>query len=241
MNERPDMPRPSDIGPEITPEIKRTWARSDRPVPRRILRPLQEFLETSTAGGLVLLGGVVMALVWANSPWDGAYRALFSTRISIGVGALGVAGDLHFWINEGLMAIFFLVAGLEIKREVTTGELRRPRAALLPVIAAAAGMAVPALLYLAIVGAGPGDSGWAIPMATDVAFALGVLALAGARAPSGLRPLLLTLAIVDDIGSVVVVALFSAGTVSMLWLVAAIVTAGLVVVFPRIHIRATVG
>jgi NhaA family Na+:H+ antiporter len=234
------MPRPSDIGPEITPEIKRTWARSDRPVPRRILRPLQEFLETSTASGLVLLGGVVVALAWANSPWDGAYRSLFSTRISVGVGALGVAGDLHFWINEGLMAIFFLVAGLEIKRELTTGELRRPRAALLPVIAAAAGMAVPALLYLAIVGAGPGGSGWAIPMATDVAFALGVLALAAARAPSGLRPLLLALAIVDDIGSVVVVALFSAGAVSVTWLAAAIAVAALVVVFPRIHIRATV-
>jgi NhaA family Na+:H+ antiporter len=188
----------------------------------------------------VLLGGVVLALAWANSPWEGGYHALFSTRISVGVGGLAVAGDLHFWIDEGLMAIFFLVAGLEIKRELTTGELRRPRAALLPVVAAAAGMAVPALLYMAIVGAGPGGRGWAIPMATDVAFALGVLALAAARAPSGLRPLLLALAIVDDIGSVIVVALFSAGAVSMLWLVAAIVTAGLVVLFPRIHIRATV-
>ena len=138
------------------------------------------------------------------------------------------------------MAIFFLVAGLEIKRELTTGELRRPRAALLPVVAAAAGMAVPALLYLADRGNGPGRRGWAIPMATDVALALGVLALAGARVPSRLRPLLLALAIVDDIGSVVVVALFSAGSVSGTWLAAAFGVSALVVLLPRIHVRATV-
>ena len=188
----------------------------------------------------MLVGAAVVALAWVNSPWDGAYHALFSTQISVGVGGLAVAGDLHFWINEGLMAIFFLVAGLEIKRELTTGELRRLRAALLPVVAAAAGMAVPALLYLAIVGGGPGRSGWAIPMATDVALALGVLALAAARAPGGLRPLLLALAIVDDIGSVVVVALLSAGAIALPWLVAAIVVASLVVFFPRLHVRATV-
>ena len=181
MNERPDVPPPH-------PDIRRPWARSDRPVPRRILRPLQEFLETSTAGGLVLLAGVVVALAWVNSPWAGSYDALFSTRLSVGIADLRVEGDLHFWINEGLMAIFFLVAGLEIKRELTTGELRRPRAALLPVVAAAAGMAVPAFLYLAIVRTGPGADGWGIPMATDVAFALGVLALAGAASPEPTAP-----------------------------------------------------
>ena len=136
------------------------------------------------------------------------------------------------------MALFFLVAGLEIKRELTTGELRRARAALLPVVAAVAGMAVPALLYLAIVGGGPGADGWGIPMATDVAFALGVLALAGARVPSRLRPLLLALAIVDDIGSVVVVALFYAGGSVSAWLAVAFGVSGLVVL-PRIHVRAT--
>ena len=216
MNERPDTPPPH-------PDIRRPWSRSDRPVPRRILRPLQEFLETSTAGGLVLLAAVVVALAWVELP-VGRRRTtrLFSTRVSVGIGDLRVVGDLHFWINEGLMAIFFLVAGLEIKRELTTGELRRPRAALLPVVAAAAGMAVPALLYLAIVGTGPGGRGWAIPMATDVAFALGVLALAGRESRAGLRPLLLALAIVDDIGSVVVVAFFSAGAVSAIWLAVAI-------------------
>jgi NhaA family Na+:H+ antiporter len=232
VKERPDQPREH--------EIRSPWSRSERRVPRRLLRPLQEFLETSTASGLVLLGAVVVALAWVNSPWDGSYSSLLATRISVGIGELTVGGDLHFWINEGLMALFFLVAGLEIKRELTTGELRRLRAALLPVIAALGGTVVPALLFVAIAGRGEGARGWGIPMATDVAFALGVLALAAARTPSGLRPLLLALAIVDDIGSVVVVAAFYAGSISGTWLILAIAVAGLVAVFPRIHIRASV-
>lgn len=231
MNERP--------GPRPNPDIKAPWSRSDRPVPRRLLRPLQEFLETSTASGVVLLGAVVMALAWVNSPWDTSYTSLLATPISVGVGDLTVAGDLHFWINEGLMALFFLVVGLEIKRELTTGELRRPRAALLPVIAAATGMAVPALLFVVVVGGGAGARGWGIPMATDVAFALGVLALAASRTPSGLRPFLLAIAIVDDIGSVIVVAAFYPGAIAGGWLGACIGVAGLVFVFPKIHIRAT--
>jgi NhaA family Na+:H+ antiporter len=211
--------------------------RPGRPVPR-LLRPLQEFLETSTASGVVLLGAVVVAIAWVNSPWGASYASLFATPISIGIGDLAVAGDLHFWINEGLMALFFLVVGLEIKRELTTGELRGRRAALLPVIAAATGMAIPALVFVAIVGGGEGARGWGIPMATDVAFALGVLALAGARIPSGLRPLLLALAIVDDIGSVVVVAAFSPSDISIGWLALTMGVAGLVFVLPKIHIAA---
>jgi Na+:H+ antiporter, NhaA family len=231
VDELPDTQPHSDIRPP--------WSRSDRPVPRRVLRPLQEFLSTSTASGVVLLGAVVVALAWVNSPWDESYSSLFATPISVGIGDLAVTGDLHFWINEGLMALFFLVVGLEIKRELTTGELRRPRAALLPVIAAAAGMAVPALLFVAIVGEGEGTRGWGIPMATDVAFALGVLALAAARIPSGLRPLLLALAIVDDIGSVIVVAAFYPGEISVGWIALVAGVAVLVFAFPRIHIRAT--
>ena len=230
VNERP--------GPRQNPEIKAPWSRSDRPVPRRLLRPLQEFLETSTASGVVLLGAVVVALGWVNSPWDGSYSSLLDTPISVGVGDLTVAGDLHFWINEGLMALFFLVVGLEIKRELTTGELRSPRAALLPVIAAATGMAVPALLFVAVVGGGTAARGWGIPMATDVAFALGVLALAAARTPGSLRPLILAIAIVDDIGSVIVVAAFYPGAIGVGWLAACIGVAVLVFVFPKIHIRA---
>jgi NhaA family Na+:H+ antiporter len=235
--------RGSDVnarpGPEHHPEIRSPWSRSDRPVPRRLLRPLQEFLETSTASGLVLLGAVVVALGWVNSPWEAAYSSLLATSVTVGIGDLIVAEDVHFWINEGLMALFFLVVGLEIKRELTTGELRRLRAALLPVIAAATGMAVPALLYVAIVRGGAGARGWGIPMATDVAFALGVLALAASRTPSGLRPLLLAIAIVDDIGSVIVVGAFYRGAIDVGWLAVCIAVAGLISVFPRIHIRAT--
>jgi NhaA family Na+:H+ antiporter len=235
--------RGSDVnertGPGPSPEIKIPWSRSDRPVPRRLLRPLQEFLETSTASGVVLLGAVAVALAWVNSPWDASYSSLLATPISVGVGDLTVAEDLHFWINEGLMALFFLVVGLEIKRELTTGELRRLRAALLPVIAAATGMALPALLYVAVVRDGAGARGWGIPMATDVAFALGVLALAASRTPSSLRPLLLAIAVVDDIGSVIVVAAFYPGAIAVGWLAACLGVAGLVFVFPKIHIRAT--
>ena len=231
MNERP--------GPGQDPEIEASGSRSNRPIPRRLLRPLQEFLETSTASGVFLLGAVVVALVWVNSPWDESYFSLFATPISVGAGDLQVAGDLHFWINEGLMSLFFLVVGLEVKRELTTGELRRPRAALLPMVAAATGMAVPALLYLVVVGGGEGARGWGIPMATDVAFALGVLALAAGRTPSGLRPLLLAIAIVDDIGSVIVVAAFSPGAVAVGWLAGSVAVAGLVYGFGKLHIRAT--
>lgn len=227
-------------GPEPHPDIRHPWARSDRFVPRVVLRPLQEFLETSTSSGFVLLAAVVLALAWVNSPWRASYERLLHTPVVVGVGDVRVIGDLHFWINEGIMALFFLVVGLEIKRELTTGELRGRRGALLPVIAAASGMAVPALLYVAVVGGGEGARGWGIPMATDVAFALGVLALAASSVPSGLRPLLLALAIVDDIGSVVVVGAFYPGDLAVGWLIVATGVAATVFAFPRIHIRATV-
>ena len=222
--------------PRRHPEIRLPWSRSDRPVPRLVLRPLQEFLDASLSSVLLLLAAVALALVWANSPWSSSYERLFSTELSVRIGGFDVTGDLRFWIDEGLMALFFLVAGLEIKREVTTGELRG-RAVVLPVGAAIAGMAVPAVLFLALVGGGPGAEGWGIPMATDVAFALAVLALAG-TVPAGLRPLLLALAIVDDIGSVVVVALFYAGEIDVVWLLATPAIAGAIVVLPRIHVRA---
>lgn len=232
MNERPDA--------QARHEIRVPWSRSDRPLPRRIVRPLQEFLQTSTSSGVVLLGAAGAALVWFNSPWGATYERVLATPFRVGIGDLTVAGDLRFLVNEGLMALFFLVVGLEIKRELTTGELRAPRAALLPVIAAATGMAVPALIYVAVVGAGEGARGWGVPMATDVAFALGVLALAASSAPSGLRPLLLALAIVDDIGSVIVVALFSPGDVALAWIAVLATVAAIVFLFPKIHIRATV-
>lgn len=191
-------------------ELRRPWSRSDRALPRRVVRPLQEFLATSAASASLLFGAVVVALVWANVAGS-SYRAVWTTPLSIRVGDHVLGSDLRFWVNEGLMALFFLLAGVELKRELTIGELQRIRTAILPVVAAVGGMIVPALLYIAIVGGREGASGWAIPMATDIALALGVLAVMGQSAPPGLKPLLLTLAIVDDIGAIVVIALVYRG------------------------------
>jgi Na+:H+ antiporter, NhaA family len=201
---------------------------------------MQEFLSTSTAGATMLLAAAIVALVWANLPWGSTYDAVWTTRAEVRLGSWAIGQDLRHWVNEGLMTFFFLVVGLEIKREFLTGELRRLRVALLPVIVAASGMAVPALVFTALVRGGLGARGWGIPMATDIVFALGVLALAGAGLPSGLRPLLLALAIVDDIGSVLVVTLFYAGRLEAGWLLLAAAVAGLIVLFPRLAIRASV-
>lgn len=177
---------------------------------RRLPRTLRHFLETEAAGGLVLLVAALAALAWANSPWRDGYDQLWATELSLRVGPFAIAEDLRHWINDAAMALFFFVVGLEIKRELVKGDLREPRAAVLPAIAALGGMVVPALLYLAVTAGGPGARGWGIPMATDIAFAVGVLALLGPRVPGSLRLFLLTLAIVDDIGAILVIAVFYA-------------------------------
>ena len=218
--------------------IHMPWARSDRLVPRTVLRPLQEFLSTAIAGSVLLLASVAVALIWANSPWRASYERLWDTHLSLRVGnLLDLNQDLHFWVNDGLMALFFLVVGLEIKREFVSGELRHLRAAIVPVAAAIGGMAVPALLYLAIAG-GEAPKGWGVPMATDIAFALGVLNLAARFASPTLKPLLLTLAIVDDIGAILVIAIFYTGGIVWLALLGAVAVAGVVVVAARSHVRA---
>src|SRR6266542_2178402 len=181
------------------------------PAPLRMPVALREFLRAETAGGAVLMIAVALALVWANSPWRGAYDALWRTVLELRLGRFGLAGDLREWVNEGLMALFFLVVGLEIKRELVEGELRSWRRAALPLIAAAGGMLLPAAIYAAFNARGPGAAGWGVPMATDIAFALGVLALLGSRVPPVLKLFLLALAIVDDLGSILVVALFYSG------------------------------
>ena len=220
------------------PDIRRPWARSDRPIPRRILRPLQEFLSTSTASATLLLAAALIALAWANSPWSDSYDAVWRTRVRLTLGDRSIAEDLRHWVNDGLMTLFFLVVGLEIKREFLTGELRDRRAAALPVIAAVGGMAVPALIYLAWNATGEGAHGWGIPMATDIAFALGVLLLAARHAPPGLKPFILTLAIVDDIGAIVVIAGFYTGGLSIVPLVLAVATCGLMLLMRRVGITA---
>ncbi|MDK1476157.1 Na+/H+ antiporter NhaA [Streptomyces sp. 549] len=181
-------------------------------------RFLADALRTETVGGMVLLAAAVVALLWANTPLSDLYGTV--RDFHFGIPALGLDLSVQHWASDGLLTIFFFVAGIELKRELVAGELRRPSAAALPVVAAVCGMAVPALFYFAVNAAGNGDqSGWAIPMATDIAFALGVLAVVGTNLPSGIRAFLLTLAIVDDLGAIVVIAIFYASALN-LWALA---------------------
>jgi Na+:H+ antiporter, NhaA family len=174
----------------------------------RSLSPLR-FISVEAASGLVLLGAAALALLCANSPLAPAYHRLWQQQIGFGT-ALLPARDLHFWVNDGLMTIFFLLVGLEIRREIHDGTLSDPRVATLPIVAAAGGVLVPALLYMLLAGGPQLRRGWAIPTATDIAFAVGVLSLIG-RVPPALRMLLLTLAIADDVAAIVVIALFYSG------------------------------
>ena len=194
------------------PPVEGSWSAGQGPVARRLAVPLREFLDTEAAGGLVLLAATTVALLVANSAWSSAYEALWRTELAVEVGQWTLALDLRHWVNDGLMALFFFVVGLEIKRELAVGELHSLRNAALPVIAALGGMVLPALVFLAVNLGGDGARGWGIPMATDIAFALGVLALFGSRVPAGLKLLLLSVAIVDDVGAILVIAAFySAG------------------------------
>jgi len=174
----------------------------------------QRFVRTEAAGGAVLLACAAIALVIANSPWAAAYHHFWQIPVSIGVGGHALTLTIHQWINDGLMAIFFLVVGLEIKREAVAGELASTRQAVLPVAAAIGGIAVPAAIYLLVTGGGEAAKGWAIPIATDIAFALGTLALVAPHAPTGMKVFLTALAIVDDIGAVLVIALFYTGAIA---------------------------
>src|SRR5215203_1562201 len=151
-----------------------TSAMRERPV-ERIVRPFQDFAHKQSSGGILLILATVVALVWANSPWGDSYAALWGSKLTVGLGDLSLSKDLTHWINDGLMAIFFLVVGLEIKRELLVGELSSLRSAALPVAAAVGGAVIPALIYLAINAGTEGVAGWGIPMATDIAFALGGL------------------------------------------------------------------
>ena len=206
-------------------------------VARRWTIPAQEFLYAEAPGGLILLGAGVLALVLANSPAAVGFAHFWETPWAVGVGRFRLAGDLRELVNDGLMTLFFYVAGLEIKREVVAGELSTLKRAALPVVAALGGMVVPALLYAAGNLGSPGGRGWGIPMATDIAFSIGVLSLLGRRVPVAARTFLLALAIADDIGAIVVIAVFySAG----LHLVPLVVAGGIwatIVLMNRIGVR----
>jgi NhaA family Na+:H+ antiporter len=179
--------------------------------PHAALWPLR-FISVEAMSGVVLLAAAAIALAWANSPWAAAYEALWHLKLSLGVAELLPARDLHFWVNDGLMSVFFLVVGLEIRREMHDGSLSDPRVATLPIVAAVGGVVFPALLYLLFNMDPPARRGWAIPTATDIAFAVGVLSLIGKAVPPALRMLLLTLAIIDDIAAILVIAfVYSSG------------------------------
>jgi len=188
----------------------------------RAISAIREFLKLESASGIILVGAALLALIANNSPLSSLYDLLLGTPVEIRVGAFQLAKPLLLWINDGLMAIFFLLIGLEVKREVLDGQLSSISQIALPGIAAVGGMAVPALFYVLFNLNNPGAlSGWAIPAATDIAFALGILALLGSRVPVSLKLFLLTLAIIDDLGAIIIIAIFYSGDLSLLSLIIA--------------------
>ncbi len=181
----------------------------------RVLSPLDEFIHRQTTSGVLLMLCAIAALYLANSHWNASYHHLLEMQLTIGVEGFQLSKSIHHWINDGLMALFFFVIGLELKREILVGELADPKQAMLPIIAAIGGMVIPVLIYISINPEGHTRDGWGIPMATDIAFALGTLALLGNRAPKNLLTFLVALAIVDDLGAVMVIALFYTETINI--------------------------
>src|SRR4051794_12834461 len=203
-----------------------------RPSPATRRGALAEFLHDEAAGGVVLLAAAVVAVVWANSPARDAYFSLWATELDVA----GIHEDLQHWVNDGLMALFFFVVGLEIKRELVDGELSDRRAAALPAVAATAGALVPAAIFILLAGGGEAGSGWAIPMATDIAFAVGVLALLGDRVSDGVKLLVLAIAVVDDIIAIGVIAVFYSDHVHLVWLGGALAAIGVLLALRRLGV-----
>jgi NhaA family Na+:H+ antiporter len=219
------------------PPSSLTWIGSDRRVVRRVARPVLNFMAIEAASGIVLVIATIAALVWANSPWSESYHEILEMHLTINFGDTHILDEsVEHLINDGLMAIFFFVVGLEIKRELVAGELRDPRAAALPTIAAVGGMVVPALLFFALNTSSPEANGWGIPMATDIAFALGVMSLLGSRVPTQLKLFLLTLAIVDDVGAIAVIAIFYTDAIDSPWLITGVFLLLLVASMRRVKI-----
>ena len=221
--------------------IHSTWLHSEQMIPRAFVRPALRFMGTEAAGGIVLMIATIAALLWANSPWGASYFSFWETHIEISIGDF-----FHFSesfkdiVNDGLMAVFFFVVGMEIKRELVVGELSSVRKASLPAMAALGGMVVPALIYVAfVIGGSASDAinGWGIPMATDIAFSVGVVALLSTRVPVGAKLFLLALAIVDDIGAILVIAVFYTAGISWTWIGIAAVGFAVIAIAQRIGIR----
>jgi NhaA family Na+:H+ antiporter len=204
---------------------------------RQVFLTAQNFIRIEAASGIVLLAATIAALVWANSPWSDSYTDFWHTHVTIDADILLIDLDLQEWVNDALMTFFFFLAGLEIKRELVHGELSSPRRALLPAAAALGGMLVPALIFFAIAGGTDGSDGWGIPMATDIAFAVGILALLARRIPASIRVFLLALAIADDIGAILVIAVFYTSDISFLALGFAALTLAVIVICNRSGMR----
>mgnify|MGYP005847212589 CR=1 FL=1 len=212
------------------------WERPRQPIDV-ISQPFQRFARQAASGGILLLVFTVVALVWANSPWRESYQALWHSKLTISLASWEISSTLHHWINDGLMVVFFFVVGLEIKREVLTGELSAPRKAMLPIAAALGGMLLPALIYAGLNAGTEEVGGWGIPMATDIAFALGILALLGDAVPTALKVFLTALAIVDDLGAVLVIALFYTSKLNFVALMLGLAVFGVMVIFNRLGVR----
>jgi NhaA family Na+:H+ antiporter len=208
-----------------------------RKVVKRILRPLELFLKLEAASGLVLLGATATALLWANSPWSETYFALRKYEIGFNIGSWSFVRDVEFWINDGLMTFFFFVVGLELRREFVQGELSEFKSATLPLVAALGGMLAPALIYFSFNKGLPAANGWGIPMGTDTAFALGILAILGRRVPAAARVLLLGLAVIDDVGAILVIALFYSSGIQYMGLLIALSAVGLIWLMRRLGLR----
>ena len=207
-----------------------------RPI-RRLTGPIGNFMHVEAASGLVLLAATMVALVLANSPYSASFLAFWDIEFGFRLGHLELSHGLKHWINDGLMGIFFFVIGLEVKRELVTGELRDPRRAALPIFAALGGMLAPAAIYLMLQGGKPAMHGWGIPMATDIAFVVGCMALLGSRVPAGLRVVILSLAIADDIGAILVIAIGYSGALNWTALLLGFVGIGIVYGMARLGVR----
>ena len=206
---------------------------------RRVRRPLDRFLRLEAASGILLLVTAAIALLWANSPLAPHYHALWQTSLGVTVGGVDATRPLSWWVNDVLMVLFFFVVGLEIRREVAFGELATWRRAALPAAAALGGMLAPAAMYVALADAPEARAGWGVPMATDIAFAVGVLTLLGRRAPPALRVLLLALAVIDDLGAILVIALFYSTGIAPLGLAVAGAGLSAIVLMQRLGVGAT--
>ncbi|WP_337872423.1 Na+/H+ antiporter NhaA [Ignavibacterium sp.] len=206
----------------------------------KLLNPVQEFMHAETSGGIVLMICTIIALAWANSPFADSYHHLWHTYITFDFGGFVMKHSLHHWINDGLMVIFFFVVGLEIKRELLVGELSSAKKAALPVAGALGGMILPAIIYFSLNAGKEGIAGWGIPMATDIAFVVGIMALLGPKFPFSLKIFILALAIVDDIGAVLVIAIFYTAEISFTALLIAGGIVILLILFNRLGVRSLI-